>query len=617
MELKKAKCPNCGASIEVDEFKKAGVCKYCGEAFITEEAISNAINVTNNVTNNITSQNVTIQGYKEKSYRDEAKILLRYYENNEFADLKDSSKRFLEDHPDNPYSYLFSGIASIYATNNLINSCLWCEILLNNGGAANDVAIADINNSYKRILTCVSNDFANCILHSQGDKEIVKAIIKEINLVVTDFDKATQRRGIVLPNGAKSLTNMDNPRCYLSEYLVKQFPNYIKSIVDAIIESKQEEVFLEGIREIYINLKTILNKKENIRIKNELASVFEDLERITKEKIEVEEKVDPEHEKEIAYKYQVAEILENQRKEYEKKGLIFTLLGFVLTMVVMIILAVFVSPLICIFSLVFLIPAIIFVYKSCKIIEKKPHYYLGGHCSKCHESLENGEYAIKGKKMTLIDKIICAIDNHDRKQSGREINGERTNISYECFCPYCGNSETKSLFIETNSKVNSINETKEINNAVREAIRESESIPYFKNLTINNMEEIISNNKNKPNTKQNSIDGKPSTKKAEKNILAYIGCYFSLVGMFILVMRTGDIIMSFDPSVIVQIDMLTDMIITACVICLIGLLLSILSLFTFKGRKGYGRKYSKSGIVTSIIIILISIVLLVIYFNKK
>ena len=617
MELKKAKCPNCGASIEVDEFKKAGVCKYCGEAFITEEAISNAINVTNNVTNNITSQNVTIQGYKEKSYRDEAKILLRYYENNEFADFKDSSKRFLEDHPDNPYSYLFSGIASIYATNNLINSCLWCEILLNNGGAANDVAIADINNSYKRILTCVSNDFANCILHSQGDKEIVKAIIKEINLVVTDFDKATQRRGIVLPNGAKSLTNMDNPRCYLSEYLVKQFPNYIKSIVDAIIESKQEEVFLEGIREIYINLKTILNKKENIRIKNELAGVFEDLERITKEKIEVEVEVDPEHEKEIAYKYQVAEILENQRKEYEKKGLIFTLLGFVLTMATMIILAVFVSPLFCILGVVFLIPAIIFVYKSCKIIEKKPHYYLGGHCSKCHESLENGEYAIKGKKMTLIDKIICAIDNHDRKQSGREIKGERTNVSYECFCPYCGNSETKSLFIETNSRVNSINETKEINNAVREAIRESESIPYFKNLTINNMEEIISNNKNKPSTKQNNVEGKPSTKKEEKNFLAIFGYAFSLTGLVFLILEARDIAMCFVPDSIIQISSVIDTIIIYSAFALVGLLLSIVSLFTVKGRKGCGKKYSVFGIVSETIVIVAAIVLLIILFNKK
>ena len=31
-----AKCTECGANIEVDDTKEAGICKYCGTAFITE-----------------------------------------------------------------------------------------------------------------------------------------------------------------------------------------------------------------------------------------------------------------------------------------------------------------------------------------------------------------------------------------------------------------------------------------------------------------------------------------------------------------------------------------------------------------------------------------------------
>ena len=36
-----AKCTQCGATIEVDDTKEAGICKYCGTAFITEKAINN------------------------------------------------------------------------------------------------------------------------------------------------------------------------------------------------------------------------------------------------------------------------------------------------------------------------------------------------------------------------------------------------------------------------------------------------------------------------------------------------------------------------------------------------------------------------------------------------
>lgn len=41
MALVAAKCTECGAAIEVDESKEAGICRYCGTAFITEKAINN------------------------------------------------------------------------------------------------------------------------------------------------------------------------------------------------------------------------------------------------------------------------------------------------------------------------------------------------------------------------------------------------------------------------------------------------------------------------------------------------------------------------------------------------------------------------------------------------
>ncbi|GFI33549.1 hypothetical protein IMSAGC014_00032 [Bacteroidaceae bacterium] len=49
MGLVPAKCTQCGANIEVDETREAGICQYCGTAFITEKAICNYnVTVVNN-----------------------------------------------------------------------------------------------------------------------------------------------------------------------------------------------------------------------------------------------------------------------------------------------------------------------------------------------------------------------------------------------------------------------------------------------------------------------------------------------------------------------------------------------------------------------------------------
>lgn len=47
MGLVAAKCTQCGANIEVDDSKEAGICPHCNTAFIVEKAI----NLYNNVTN--------------------------------------------------------------------------------------------------------------------------------------------------------------------------------------------------------------------------------------------------------------------------------------------------------------------------------------------------------------------------------------------------------------------------------------------------------------------------------------------------------------------------------------------------------------------------------------
>lgn len=57
MPLVPAICTQCGANIEVDNTHEAGVCKYCGTAFITEKVINN---YTTNITNNNTFVGATV-----------------------------------------------------------------------------------------------------------------------------------------------------------------------------------------------------------------------------------------------------------------------------------------------------------------------------------------------------------------------------------------------------------------------------------------------------------------------------------------------------------------------------------------------------------------------------
>ncbi len=61
MGLIAAKCTECGANIEVDQTKKAGVCPFCGCAYVTQDAIVN-YNTTIINNNSITADNVNIVG---------------------------------------------------------------------------------------------------------------------------------------------------------------------------------------------------------------------------------------------------------------------------------------------------------------------------------------------------------------------------------------------------------------------------------------------------------------------------------------------------------------------------------------------------------------------------
>ena len=90
MPLVAAKCTQCGANIEVDDTKEAGICKYCGTAFITEKAINN---YTNYITNNTNiSANVVNVFNTEKDFEIKAGKLVKYNGESECVIIPSSVK---------------------------------------------------------------------------------------------------------------------------------------------------------------------------------------------------------------------------------------------------------------------------------------------------------------------------------------------------------------------------------------------------------------------------------------------------------------------------------------------------------------------------------------------
>ena len=64
MGLVAAKCTQCGANIEVDDSREAGICPHCGTPFITEKTINNY-----NTNFNISNATITVNHNIDKSVR--------------------------------------------------------------------------------------------------------------------------------------------------------------------------------------------------------------------------------------------------------------------------------------------------------------------------------------------------------------------------------------------------------------------------------------------------------------------------------------------------------------------------------------------------------------------
>lgn len=85
-----AKCTQCGANIEVDDTKEAGICKYCGTAFVTEKAINNYI-----INNNYNIQNANIV-MPSKNIDNLKKLGFEEYKNGKYESADNYFRQVLE-----------------------------------------------------------------------------------------------------------------------------------------------------------------------------------------------------------------------------------------------------------------------------------------------------------------------------------------------------------------------------------------------------------------------------------------------------------------------------------------------------------------------------------------
>ncbi len=84
MSLVPAKCPNCGGNIKIERENKAGICEFCKQPFVVEDAINN-YNTYNQNTYNIENAEIYINEKNEEQRIESAEIFLTKIGNKEEA----------------------------------------------------------------------------------------------------------------------------------------------------------------------------------------------------------------------------------------------------------------------------------------------------------------------------------------------------------------------------------------------------------------------------------------------------------------------------------------------------------------------------------------------------
>lgn len=148
MPIVSAKCPNCGGSLQVDNGKEAGICNFCGNAFIVEKAIHNYNTYT---TNNFTADVINYHGTNPQSILTRIKLFL---EDGAFENAKSYCEKLLDIEPENAWGYICSLMADMKIKN--IQQLATQNVILNRIGHFNK-ALRFAEPTFKKELEAINN----------------------------------------------------------------------------------------------------------------------------------------------------------------------------------------------------------------------------------------------------------------------------------------------------------------------------------------------------------------------------------------------------------------------------------------------------------------------------
>lgn len=235
-----AKCTQCGANIEVDSSKDAGICKYCGTAFITEKAINN-YNIT--VTNNYDGANINIIGGNIDNLLTLAQAAI---DASNFKEAYGYSNRVLEIDPSSVKAWLLKmqatggiGAEEGPKTNEILN---YGQKAISLSDEANQTNIEDEVNFYwvKLANIFMANaiskiDYARnqpykCSYNQKGEVTHVDAIDNNLHNLITNLSRSAITLALTVPTSYCS-THIDLSDEYIP--LTNQYLQYHEDYFNA------------------------------------------------------------------------------------------------------------------------------------------------------------------------------------------------------------------------------------------------------------------------------------------------------------------------------------------------------------------------------------------------
>lgn len=271
MPLVPAKCTQCGANIEIDDTKEAGICKYCGTAFITEKAINNYNTyVTNN--NNFAGANINVMGADVKNL-----IILgdNAAEVNNFEEANQYYSRALECDPNNRAALIGKGVTA----------CLQ--------GRISDANAKELVSYAERALTgCEDRDFIKKSL--DRIENVSTTFLAGALQIYSENSKHKQAFDILVTGMGASIdtsyfekNQLEKMQLHKDEVFLENYKNAVKSCVNLCVQICQERQYVDSvIQGPFVSTENKANIKIGTALHEKYLAIYEEC-------CEIAKKIDP------------------------------------------------------------------------------------------------------------------------------------------------------------------------------------------------------------------------------------------------------------------------------------------------------------------------------------